>query len=191
MSTTQPIRNEKELYDFKNYYKEIIPRPRNYALIILGLNTALRISDILLLQYKDIYDIKKKCFKEHIEIIEKKTKKPNSILLNCEIKKALACCIPANVDNSDYVFSSKKYKEQPLSRYQAFRIIKDAASYAGLSEHISCHSLRKTFGYHAWKQGIPPAVIMSIYNHSSFQITKKYLCIEQDDRDAVFNTIKL
>ena len=82
-------------------------------------------------------------------------------------------------------------KEQPLSRYQAFRIIKEAAAYAGLDASISCHSLRKTFGYHAWKQGTPPALLMDIYNHSSYRITKRYLCIDQDDKDEVFEHICL
>ena len=56
---------------------------------------------------------------------------------------------------------------------------------------ISCHSLRKSFGYYAWKQGISPVMLMNIYNHSSYQVTKRYLGIEQDDRDQVFQTITL
>ena len=47
MSTTQPIKSVKQLEQFKKYYQEVSPDSRNYALIILGLNTALRISDIL------------------------------------------------------------------------------------------------------------------------------------------------
>ena len=46
MGTTQPIRNRKELQKFSTYYQTVKPHPRNYALIILGLNTALRISDL-------------------------------------------------------------------------------------------------------------------------------------------------
>ena len=56
MGTTQPIRNRKELQKFSTYYQTVKPHPRNYALIILGLNTALRISDLLQLQWSDVYD---------------------------------------------------------------------------------------------------------------------------------------
>lgn len=35
------------------------------------------------------------------------------------------------------------------------------------------------------------AVLMEIYNHSSFEITKRYLGIEQDDKDSVFLEINL
>ena len=53
MSTTQPIKSVKQLEQFKKYYQEVSPDSRNYALIILGLNTALRISDILRLHIAD------------------------------------------------------------------------------------------------------------------------------------------
>ena len=79
----------------------------------------------------------------------------------------------------------------PLSRSQAFRIIKEAALYAGLNEHVSCHSLRKTFGYHAWKRGVQPALLMELYNHSSYRVTKQYLGIEQEDKDRVYLDVQL
>ena len=54
MGTTQPIRNKKTLENFRNYYKKEENKPRNYALIVFGLNSALRISDILKLKWKDV-----------------------------------------------------------------------------------------------------------------------------------------
>ena len=94
-------------------------------------------------------------------------------------------------EKDHFLFTGKRGTEEHLSRSQAFRIIKEAAEYAGLDEHISCHSLRKTFGYHAWKQGVQPALLMELYNHSSYRITKRYLCIEQDDKDMVYLTVQL
>ena len=52
MNTAQPIRNLEDLKNFKNYYKEIHPNARNQLLVILGLNTALRISDLLIVVFK-------------------------------------------------------------------------------------------------------------------------------------------
>jgi len=88
-------------------------------------------------------------------------------------------CFNAAFYSEEYIFPSSQHKDMPLSRYQAYRIIKEAAAAAEMEEHISCHSPRKTFGYYAWKQGVSPTMLMHIYNHSSFQITKRYLCIEQ------------
>lgn len=192
MSTTQPIRDMKNLELFKDYFKYVKPNPRNYALIITGLNSALRISDILHLTCGDVYDFGKKKWKSHITVREQKTGKINRILINEEIQKALTSYQSHILSSAkEWLFHGQLPTCQPLSRYQAYRIIKEAAIYAGLSSDISCHSLRKTFGYHAWKQGTPPALLMNIYNHSSYQITKRYLCIDQDDRDAVFAKIKL
>ena len=98
---------------------------------------------------------------------------------------------PREKEPASWLFGSQIQGERPLSRFQAFRIIKRAAAFAGADTNISCHSLRKTFGYHAWKQGTPPALLMAIYNHSSYQITKRYLCIDQDDKDEVYSKIRL
>lgn len=192
MSTTQPIRNLKELKKFKDYYLKQEPNKRNYLLIIMGLNTALRISDLLSLQYKDVYDFEAKKVRDHLILTEKKTKKPNMIYLNQEIKNALLKNLdPAGQSEKSWLFQSQLQKRNPLSRQQAFRIVKKAAFSAGICENVSCHSLRKTFGYFAWKQGVLPAMLMEIYNHSSYTITRRYLGIEQDDKDGVYRKVKI
>ena len=150
----------------------------------------MRISDILHLTFGDIYDFQRQEWKSHIEIKEQKTGKITRIYMNKEIRHTLCKFVStSNKTESSWLFDSQIQKEQPLSRYQAFRLIKKAASYAGLEGNISCHSLRKTFGYYAWKRGTQPALLMNIYNHSTFQITKRYLGIEQDDKDEVFENI--
>lgn len=192
MSTTQPIRSREELELFKKYYAEVKPNERNYVMIIMGLNSALRISDMLHLTYGDVFDYDRREWKRYLVVREQKTGKTNRIYMNQEIRKVLKLLgAPQEKLASDWLFVSQKQKDMPLSRYQAYRIVRKAAAYAGVEEHISCHSLRKTFGYHAWKQGTAPALLMNIYNHSSFQITKRYLCIDQDDRDQVFEKIQL
>jgi len=195
MSTTQPIRDKKKLRDFKNYYKSSTPDFRNYTLIIVGLNTALRIGDILHLTYDAVYTEKK--VRSHIVIKEQKTGKENRIFLNHEITLVLTAYRKILVktkmhrDGNPYLFPSPVVKNAPLSRYQAYRIIAKAAADTGLEDHISCHSLRKTFGYHAWRQGTDPMLIMTVLNHSSIRITMRYLCIEQEDRDKVFRRLQL
>lgn len=196
MSTTQPIKDKKTLEKFKNYYL-LKKNYRNHTLIILGLNTALRISDILSLKWKDVYNYSENRFRRHIFLKEQKTGKENMIAMNPSVITVLKQEMDYISLNGGfplrehYLFSGNRSKNMPLSRYQAYRIIREAAIYTGMDEHVSCHSLRKTFGYYAWKQGVPPAVLMSIYNHSSYQVTKRYLCIEQEDRDEVFMKINI
>lgn len=195
MSTTQPIRNKELLEDFKDYYKTNKYNLRNYTLIMLGLNSALRINDILHIKHSDIFYNKR--IKEYIIINEHKTHKENQIYLNDTIREVLSqyheylVNLSVYKEGNPYLFPSLSSKEKPLSRCQAYRIIKKAAENVGLEEHISCHSLRKTFGYHAWKQGYDPIIIMTIFNHSSLSITKRYLCVQQDDKDSVFKKINI
>lgn len=69
-----------------------------------------------------------------------------------------------NPDPEEYVFSKRTNPYKPLSRSQAYRIIKEDASHTTSEEAISCHSLRKTFGYYAWQEGVQPALLMNVFN---------------------------
>lgn len=192
MGTTQPIRDKDDLKKFMEYYRTTQPNPRNYALICFGLYSALRISDILDLKWEDVYQFDRNCFQEHILLYEKKTGKSSIIALNAHARDALEVYRGYRKPAAgDYIFSKSTDPSAPLCRSQAYRIVKKAAEETLCETHISCHSLRKTFGYHAWKQGISPALLMDIYNHSSFSITRRYLGIEQDDRDSIFMKMEL
>ena len=79
MGTTQPIRNKDELAAFRMYYKDIHPNRRNYCLIVMGLNTALRISDLLKLKWDNVYNFEHHVFRSHFLINEQKTGKNNYV----------------------------------------------------------------------------------------------------------------
>ena len=85
MSCTQPIRNENDLNKFRNYYRTIEDKPRNYALIEFGLNSALRISDILALHWNDVYLTSTHKYRDHILVKEQKTGKEN-VIISSEVK---------------------------------------------------------------------------------------------------------
>ena len=124
--------------------------------------------------------------------IEQKTGKKTRIALNQNATQGLCCYMNSlgQVTANSYIFPGRS-SDQHLSRTQAFRIIRHASEQLHFENKLSCHSMRKTFGYHAWKCGTPPAVLMDIYNHSSYAITKRYLGIEQDDKDDVFLHLNL
>lgn len=189
---TSPIRTKEEIEKMKSYYltRECY---RDYALFVLGINTALRISDLLELKWMDVYDSQTHKYKNHIDINEQKTKKHAIIALNAnciEAVKLLKKHKPFKQED-EYVFCGDKNRHEHITRNRAYHIIKDAAVENHIEGNISCHSLRKTFGYHAWKMGTPTALIMNIYNHSSIEITKRYLSINQDDKDDLYNSINL
>ena len=196
MNTAQPIREKEDLEKMKEYYLSISPNERNYLLVILGLNTALRISDLLKLTWNEIYDLERERCLEHIQLTEQKTGKKTCIYVNQSICDALGRYYrklkeqKRQINAETYLFTHSN-QNQAISRVQAYRIIRKAADYWGISGTICCHSLRKTFGYHAWQQGVSPALLVNIYNHSSYEVTKRYLGIEQDDRDHIFKTIHL
>lgn len=189
MAVTEPIRSKKQLKELAGYYLQK-GQLRNYTLIVMGVYTALRISDLLRLKWSDVYDEKRQAFHTHITITEKKTKKTKTIALNKQILGALRQHFLHR--RGEFIFANNRKDAKAISRVQAWRIIREAATAIGLTGKISCHSLRKTFGYHAWtSEAVSPVVIMEIYNHSDFKITKRYLGITQDDLNAAYLGIQL
>jgi len=184
MTTAQPIRKKNQVRMLTNYYLKL-GKLRNHVLIVLGVYTALRSCDILLLRWDDVYDFENKRVKSSIKLVEKKTGKSKIVPLNKNVVSALNTFVTGNARRGRFLFeNSRTYKA--ISRIQAYRIIRAAGTALGFDGSVSCHSLRKTFGYHAWRDGASPVVLMDIYNHSSYSVTKRYLGVTQDDINIVY-----
>ncbi|MCL2031628.1 MAG: tyrosine-type recombinase/integrase [Oscillospiraceae bacterium] len=189
MATTQPIRSKHQIRELAAFYLRR-GHLRNHALIVMGLHTALRVSDLLRLRWDDVYDFENSRVRVSVDIVEKKTRKPKSIALNRAAVNALTLLAAGAAQRDRYIIENTATK-YAISRIQAYRIIRAAAEALRFAGRVSCHSLRKTFGYHAWKSGVSPAVIMEIYNHSSLAITRRYLGVTQDDTNKVYLGVRL
>lgn len=89
MGTNQPIKNKKDITALKEYFLTEDFNLRNYTLITMGINTALRISDILALRWKDVYNTDEQSFRSHLNKREQKTGKSTCIALNQSVIQAL------------------------------------------------------------------------------------------------------
>ena len=184
MKATEPIRNKLQVRQLAEYYLKR-GEIRNYVLVIMSLYTALRISDLLRLSWEDVYDFERGVVKASIVVVEKKTRKAKTIALNSKAVAALTLYAAKAARRGCFLIENA-VTGKAISRIQAYRLIRAASEALGFQCRVSCHSLRKTFGYHAWKSGASPVVIMEIYNHSSLAVTRRYLGVTQDDKDEVY-----
>lgn len=191
MNTVEPIRDKKKIDAIKKYLLGA-GKIRDYTLFVVGINTGLRIADLLTLTWADVLSEKNK-FKDVIFIREKKTGKEKRFPINENAQEALRRLFKA-LDIQEYVcpiFSSRNGNLKALSRSQAWRTINAACNSVGVPENVGTHTLRKTWGYWAWKSGIPLPIIMEVLNHSNIAVTKRYLGITQDEINKAYMDLKL
>ena len=97
-------------------------------------------------------------------------------------------------NDEDYIFKSRKGDNKPISRVQAYRILNEAAERAGIAEkigNIGTHTLRKTFGFRLYENGINVTRIMAILGHSSERETLKYIGVTADEIAEAYEAIEV
>jgi len=146
----------------------------------LGINLAIRISDLLGLKVKDVKD-KKGGLWDTIRIREQKTNREAKLAVNEASKEALELYFEKNFsqDPEKYLFASGK-TNQPLTRQRAWQLVKDWTSMVGLTGEYGCHTLRKTFGYQGWRMGISTELLQEKLGHRSPEATRRYSGITRD-----------
>jgi len=181
MNTVQPIRDKNKIEDMKNELLKL--GYKNYILFIVGINTGLRISDILNLKVYDVRD------RSHIAIKERKTGKDKRFLINSQLRKDIEKFI-SGMNSEEYIFQSRKGINRPISRVQAYRVLNKAADKIDVKE-VGTHTLRKTFGYWHYQMYKDVAILQDIFNHSAPSITLRYIGINQDIKDKTIEDFYL
>lgn len=67
------------------------------------------------------------------------------------------------------------------------RTLKAAAKAVGIQQNVCSHTLRKTFGYHYFKETGDLATLQKIFGHSSSAITLTYIGLDAETITAAYN----
>ena len=176
MGTVEPIRR---MSDIRKIEKELETKSfRDLLLFDLGINSGLRISDILNLNVEDVKNHK------FIQVTEKKTQKFKKIPLNAKLINMLK--IYCKDKNSNEPLFKNCYNNR-LSRISAYRIINKTCKKLNIEAKIGTHTLRKTFGYHHYRKFKDVVLLQKIFNHSTPFVTLRYIGINEDE---IFDSYK-
>lgn len=181
MNFVQPIRDPETIEQIKEYLKK--QSDRNFMLFVFGINTGLRIQDILKLRVRDVTG-------DHLVIVEMKTEKKKWLQINPVLKREIKRYIDGK-EPDDYLFPSRQGgKNKPIKRDMAYKLMKRVAREFGLVD-IGTHTLRKTFGYHMYRKTKDIELVRKILNHSDKSITMRYIGMDQDEMDSAMNRFGL
>ncbi len=180
MSTVEAIRNKKDIEKVKKFLKE--DSERNFLLFSMGINCGLRISDLLSLNVGDVKN------KSYIRLKEKKTGKYKKFPINYLLRSLISKYVK-NRSNDEPLFMTMFNKR--LGRIMSYKIINEACKKAGISILAGTHTMRKTFGYHHYKKYKDVAMLQMIFNHSSPQITLRYIGIVQEEIEESYKNFCL
>lgn len=174
MKTVEAIKDEQQLLIIKSYLE--CRSPRDYGLFMLGINTGIRIHDLLHLFVKDFISETS----EYYHYLHSSVHSDPPVYLNQKVRNSLKSCIETgSLMLDDYLFKSRRTSD-PITRQQAYRIINEAAKHAGISTSVGTHTLRKTFGYHAYHKGIAISLIQKRLQQKTPSETRQYIGVANE-----------
>ncbi|WP_314673571.1 tyrosine-type recombinase/integrase [uncultured Solobacterium sp.] len=157
---------------------------RNYILLILGVNTGNRIETLIELTPRDIAGGQYTCK-------EMKTGKVQQFNMNADVYATVREYIERyNIQMNEYIFESRQgLKGYPITRQQAWRVVKQLAKEAGIEYPVACHSLRKSYGRWYWDSTHDLLTTQKLLMHESAAETMLYIMLEPSDIQEVRESI--
>lgn len=181
MNKVKPIKDPVKLREIREGLASMTDwhGERMFLLFEIGINTGLRISDIIRLRKKHVCG-------DWIETVEQKTGKATRIPLNVTIREIIQdrC---RDMDMDDLLFPTRMKTgdgsvQIPMTRRTAYNDINQIADMFGLGDLIGCHTLRKTFGYWHYQKNKDLELLRQWFNHTSQAVTRRYIGIDEDER---------
>jgi len=171
-----PIRDVKAIGRIK---KLLGDHPRNYALFVLGINTAFRAGDLLRLRTGQVRGLAPG---DLMTVREEKTSKTRSVVLNHQAWEAIQRLLQACPEKQDEDLLFTGLRGAMTVQYLN-RLVKEWCAGVGLTrENYGSHTFRKTWGYHqrvTYRTDIP--VLMDAFGHATQRQTLAYLGITREE----------
>lgn len=180
INAVEPIRSKELIEDIIDYFHD--RSDRNALLFMFGIYSGLRISDILNLRVRDVKG------KTYFVIIEQKTGKERNIPIHKMLRKEIDKYV-RDKKSYEMLFKSRQGINKPISRQQAYNIIRQAAEEFGV-ERLGTHTMRKTFGYNLYKQTGDIVMVQKILNHASPEITLSYIGITNESMEKAIMSLE-
>lgn len=194
MNFVEPFRSKKDVEAVRLYLRG---KGLKHGLWFwIGVNSALRISDLLSLRVKDVRNIDGSIVNK-ITLKEQKTGKTKEFPISDKIRAEIQAVIRyyGLFNENDPLFPSHKKGEggalKPIGRSYANQLISEAAKMCNIKGNYGSHSMRKSFAYFAWQQGTDVLLLMDLLNHSSPKNLRRYIGITQEQLNRVYLSVDL
>jgi integrase len=159
---------------------------RDKLLFVLGVKSGFRISELLSLRVGDVIQYGQAV--ERVSVARQHMKKQvagRTVVLHPDaraliIDYATQACLSAG----DYLFKSAKGRNRPITRVQAWRILKDAYEAERMPGKVATHSMRKTFASRVYDRlGKDLVKTQKALGHKNINSTVSYLAFRQEEID--------
>ena len=164
MVVSFPIKDKYTIEKIKDLFKKK-NRQRDLLLFELGINTGLRLNDLLNLKVNDVAN-------KHYLVNKTKT-----FFLNDELRD-LIDKVTYNQKSSEYLFQNR-FKKQ-LDRTAVFHSFKEICTELALPQNISVASWRKTFAYHHYQKYKDLSYLQWLFNQATVNLTLRFIDVEEN-----------
>ncbi len=165
MNWVAPIKDDATLALFGQTLKEI--DYKYYIMFELGVGTGLQLQDILSFKNKDVTNKKEIVVKIGTKNIE------NIFVVPEELQKIINDFTKGKNPN-DYLILGHNTTNKPVSREQAYRVLRAAGHKIGLNS-IGAQTMRKTFAWKYYKETGDIYYLQNLFNHASPSITYRFI----------------
>ena len=174
--TTEPLKSMDDVAKVRAVLKD---DPRGFALFCIGVNSALRASDILNLKRKDLKG-------NEVFVREMKTGKLRRIPLNELTVNAINAYLATRADTYEWLFVGQRGQ---MTHGYLGKLVREWFSAAGIdATNVACHSLRKTFvrlNHEVF--GVTLGTLMVALNHSTERQTLAYCGLTAEDVEKAYS----
>ncbi|MFC1924066.1 tyrosine-type recombinase/integrase [Chloroflexota bacterium] len=167
---TRPISfvSEDEVYRLADAAMAMRDGERNYLLIMILFQCALRVTEAVKLKVKD----KVMASSKHLLMIKGKGNKPRLVAIPTKLSHHLG-------DYAQRQALGLEDRYFPITRVRAWQIVKDSAEKAGINRRVYCHLLRHSGAIARLKRTGNPKSLQIHLGHADMKMTMRYLATMQ------------